>query len=207
MMTNRMCRGMLSLAACTAMTAGVAMAQITGGGPAQPNTTSPTLQETPGTMANSSGSMGNGKGSTQDKMFAKKALAGGMTEIQAAQLALTKSNSDDVKQFAQKMIDDHTKMADQMKPLAMEVGVQPPTMLMPKDQSMINKLQNLNGADFDKAYIKDMVKDHQEDDKEFMKEASSGQNQDIKMAAQQGDTIIKQHLDMIQGIAKAHNVM
>ena len=145
-------------------------------------------------------------GSAQDKKFAKVAMAGGLTEIQASQAALQKSNSDDVKKFAQQMIDDHTKLNDQMKPIASQLGVAVPTSPMPKDQAMIAKMQNLSGDEFDKAYIKAMVKDHTKDDKEFTMEASSGQNADEKAAASQGDQIVKQHLQMAQDLAKAHNV-
>ena len=169
---------MLALAACAAIAAGSAMAQ----------------------------SAATSTGSAQDKKFAKAAMAGSLTEIQAAQVALQKSNSDDVKKFAQQMIDDHTKLNDQMKPIASEIGVPVPTSPMPKDQAMIAKLQNMSGDNFDKAYIKDMVKDHTKDDKEFTMEASSGQNPDEKAAASQGDQIVKQHLQMAQDLAKAHNV-
>ena len=68
------------------------------------------------------------------------------------------------------------------------------------------KLQGLSGPAYDQAYIKDMVKDHKQDLSEFQTEASSGQDQTVKDAANQGSKVIAQHLQMIQQIAKDQNV-
>jgi putative membrane protein len=141
-----------------------------------------------------------------DKMFVKKALQGGMAEVQLGQLTLQKSNNDQVKQFAQRMIDDHTKLAEQMKPVAQQLGVSEPDGISKKDKSTIAKLQGLSGPAYDQAYIKDMIKDHKQDLSEFQTEASSGQDQTVKDAANQGSKVIAQHLQMIQQIAKDQNV-
>lgn len=207
---NGMCGRMITLAAAAVLVTGTAMAQTMGGAPST---------STPGAMNNGTGQANaqmaqnqqmamnsSSMGSMQDKKFAKAALAGGMAEVELGHLALQKSNSEDVKQFAQRMIDDHTKLGDQMKPIAAQVGVQPPAELMPKDKKVMDKLQGLQGNAFDQAYIKDMVKDHMEDNKDFQTEASSGQNPQEKEAAQQGDQIIKEHLQMAENLAKAHNV-
>ena len=194
----------LGMAGTMVLFAGAALAQVgsTGGmNSAQQNQAQNQAQ-----MSSMMSSTDAGAASSQDKMFAKKALAGGMAEVQLGQLALTKSNSDDVKKFAQTMIDDHTKLGDQLKPIAAQIGVQPPAELMPKDKKVMTMLQGLTGDDFDKAYIKDMVKDHKEDNKEFMTEASSGQFPAEKDAATQGDQVIKGHLQMAEQLAQAHNV-
>ena len=206
-MKNDMCSTVM--VAAMALLTGPAIAQMGGAPQQQPSSGGMnSQQQTQGQMGSmQSGSMsGGGMASMQDKTFAKKAMAGGMAEIQDAQLALTKSNSDDVKKFAQQMIDDHTKLNDQMKPIAAQIGVQPPTDLMPKDKKSYAMLQGLSGDDFDKAYIKDAVKDHKMDDKDFSMEASNGQFPAEKDAASQGDQIVKQHLQMAEQLAQAHNV-
>ena len=143
---------------------------------------------------------------TLDKMFVRKALQGGMAEVQLGQLTLQKSNNDQVKQFAQHMIDDHTKLGDQMKPVAQQLGVSYPNGISKKDKATLAKLQGLSGQAYDEAYIRDMVKDHKQDLSDFQTEASSGQDQTVKDAANQGSKVIAQHLQMIQQIAKDQNV-
>jgi putative membrane protein len=145
-------------------------------------------------------------GAMQDKKFAKAALAGGMAEVELGQLAEQKSNSEDVKKFGARMVEDHTKLNDQMKPIAASLGVQPPTELMPKDKELMTKLQGLSGDAFDKVYIRAMLKDHKKDEKDFEMEASMGQNQQEKDAAKQGAQMIKEHLQLAENLAKAHDV-
>jgi putative membrane protein len=143
----------------------------------------------------------------QDKAFVKKALEGGMAEVQLGQLAAEKGSSDDVKQFGQTMVTDHTKLGDQMKLVAAQLGVNPPASVSKKDKELMAKLQNLSGPEFDKAYIMAMVKDHKKDAEDFKSEAQQTQNPTVKQAADQGSQVIDQHLDMIEKIAQSHNVM
>jgi putative membrane protein len=143
----------------------------------------------------------NGQTTGMDRMFVENALKGGMAEVQLGQLALQKSSNDDVKQFAQRMIDDHTKLGDQMKPIAQQIGVKIPDAPSKKDQATLAKLRALNGDAFDKAYVKDMVKDHKADLDDFKMEAQNGSNPQVKDAASQGSQIISQHLQMIEQIS------
>jgi putative membrane protein len=154
----------------------------------------------------SAASASSGQASRADKMFAKKAMQGGMAEVQLGQLASQKGGSDDVKQFGQKMVDDHTKLNDQMKPIAQQIGVTPPTQVSAKDQALMTKLQGMSGKQFDNAYIKAMVKDHKMDLKEFSKEGSTGKNPALKDAASSGAQVITEHLNMAQQLAKTHHV-
>jgi len=144
--------------------------------------------------------------SITDRVFVKSAMQGGIAEVQLGQLTLQKSNNDQVKQFAQHMIDDHTKLNEEMKPVAQQLGVEIPTQVSKKDSKIITKLQALSGPAYDQAYIKDMVKDHKGDLSEFQAEASSGQDQTVKDAAAQGSKVIAQHLQMAQQLAKDQNV-
>jgi putative membrane protein len=163
-------------------------------------------QNNPAVDSQMSGMNAPGQPSAMDKMFVKKALQGGMAEVQLGRLSLQKSNNDQVKQFAQRMIDDHTKLREQMKPVAQQLGVSDPYDVSKKDKATMAKLQALSGPAFDVAYIRDMVKDHKQDLSEFQTEASSGQDQTVKDAANQGSKVIAQHLQMIQQIAKDQNL-
>ena len=156
------------------------------------------------------GSIGTAQNTTNassaDKKFVHSALEGGNAEVALGQLAVQKGSSEDVKQFGQKMVDDHTKMGEQMKQVAQQEGVDVPDGMPAKDRALQAKLRSLSGDSFDKAYIKAMVQDHQKDLSEFQKEADSGNDTSIKDAASQGSQIISQHLQMAREMARKHNI-
>jgi putative membrane protein len=147
-----------------------------------------------------------GQPSPMDRMFVSKAMQGSMVEVQLGQLTLQKSNNEQVKQFAQRMIDDHIKLNQQMKPVAQQLGVAVPEQISKKDRNTMAKLQALSGPAYDQAYIRDTVKDHKQDLGKFQMEASSGQDQTVKDAATQGGKVIAEHLQMAQQMAKDQNV-
>ena len=144
--------------------------------------------------------------SPADMKFMKKAMQGGLAEVQLGQLASQKASADDVKQFGQKMVEDHTKLNDQMKGLAPQLGVTPPDGLSAKDQQLETRLQGLSGTQFDQAYLKAMVADHKQDVHEFKQEAATTQNPQLKDAVKQGQQVISGHLKMVEQLAKSHNV-
>lgn len=182
-----------------------ALGQGQMGGMQQQQTT-PNAAQTQGMNGtNNMNNMGNGQASPADMEFVKDALQGSMAEVQTAQLVLQKSTNDQVKQFAQRMITDHTKLIDQMKPIAQQIGVKIPSGPDKKQKAMMAKLQALSGPDFDKAYVQDMVKDHKMDLSDFKSEIATGQSPAVKNAASQGEPVIQSHLDQIQGIAKNMN--
>jgi putative membrane protein len=147
-----------------------------------------------------------GTASPADKHFVTAALKGGMAEVKLGQMATEKGNSQDVKDFGQKMVEDHTKLGDQMKQVAGQIGVDPPSMLAPKDEALEAKLKLLSGDAFDKAYISAMVKDHREDLMAFKKEAAEGGSPAVKSAAADGEKVVAEHLHMIRKIAQSHDV-
>jgi len=157
-------------------------------------------------MAATSAAVAQATASDDDKKFVDAALKGGMAEVDLGNLAVKKGASDDVKQFGQKMVDDHTKLGDKMKTAAGEIGVNPPSMTTPSDMALKAKLEVLSGDAFDKAYISALVKGHEEDLKDFKKEVAEGTSPVVKGAARQGEVVITHHLAMIRKIAQTHNV-
>lgn len=152
------------------------------------------------------GMSAKGGGSAHDKMFLMKSSEGGMAEVEMGKIAAEKGSSEDVKSFGQKMVDDHTKLLNDMKPIAEGMGVKPVTHLNAAHQAEAKKLKSLSGESFDKTYIKMMVEDHHKDLKEFKAEESSTKNADLKTAVSQGEQVIQQHTDMIDGIAKKNGI-
>jgi putative membrane protein len=149
------------------------------------------------------GPSGMNTGPAVDKAFVKKALEGNIGEIEMGKLALQKSNDDQVKQFAQRMVDDHGKMQEQLKPAAQQMGVKVPDGPSKGQMKSMDKMKALSGDAFDQAYIKDMVKDHKGDDSDFKMEAQSTQNPQLKQLVMQGDQTIESHLQQIEQIAKS----
>jgi putative membrane protein len=192
MISHRMSKRIVTLSGVALLCGATAFAQATTADSAQ--------------NGSSMSSMSSGKASKADKMFARKALEGGMAEVQLGQLAAKNAGSDDVKQFGQKMVDDHTKLGDQLKPIAEQLGVTAPTTLSAKDKALMTKLQGESGEQFDKTYLKAMVKDHRKDLKEFQKEARSGKDQSLKDAASQGAEVIQGHLSEAEQLAQTHHV-
>jgi putative membrane protein len=134
------------------------------------------------------------KTTTAEKTFVEKAASGGMAEVKMGQLAVDKGSSPTVKQFGQKMVDDHSKANDELKAIASKKNLTLPTSLDSKQQATYDKLAKLSGSDFDKAYMEAMVKDHDEDVREFKKASSmSGMDSDLKAWAEKTLGVIEQH--------------
>jgi putative membrane protein len=133
-----------------------------------------------------------------DKRFVEKAASAGMAEVQAAQLAEQKTQDPKVKEFAQQMITDHSAANKQLQTIAEQKGLTIPTALDAKDQKQLDKLQNLTGAKFDRAYMKDQARDHEEVLKLLQKEAKNGKDADLKSFADQTIPTIQKHIDMVK---------
>ena len=146
--------------------------------------------------------MTNSKVSTMtgDTDFMTKAALGGMAEVELGKLAATKAQNAEVKKFAQQMVTDHTKANDELKALAGEKNFAMPVRLDPKHQAILDKLNGLSGAEFDKAYVEAMVADHEETVALFKSEADGGKDADAKAWAAKTLPALQMHLDMIKGI-------
>jgi putative membrane protein len=149
----------------------------------------------------------DGMMSKADRTFAMKAAQGGMAEVQLGKLAVDRASSQKVKDFGQKMVDDHSKASDQLKSIAAKENLTLPTSLSTKDQALKDRLSNLSGPAFDKAYMNSMVKDHETDIAEFQKEANSGSNPDLKNFASQTLPTLQQHLDLAKSTASSVGAM
>lgn len=155
-------------------------------------------------------SMSNAKASPAgmtmaDETFMKKAAQGGMAEVELGQLAAQKASSDQVKQFGQRMVDDHTKANDQLMQLAQQEHVKLPTQPSAKDKATKAKLENLSGKEFDEAYMTDMLKDHKKDVAEFDRESKNAKDPALKNFAEQTLPTLREHLNQAQQIAPNTN--
>lgn len=183
------------------------LAQAPGGGGQQPNMPSQQPQQQPPGAATGAPETAPTAQNFGDQSFVAKALEGGEAEVQLGQLAQQKSQSNDVKQLAQKLVSDHSQMDEKwFKPVAKELGVSEPKGPSKKDKKLIAKLETLSGPQFDSEYLQTMAKDHKADLKDFQNEAQIAQDPNVKQVAQQGQQIISQHLQLIDKVAQNHNV-
>ena len=138
------------------------------------------------------------KVSSSDRKFIEKAAQGGMAEVQLGKLATEKASAPEVKQFGQRMVDDHGKANDQLKQLAGQKGVTLPTTMDKSAQKEYDRLSKLSGAEFDREYMKHMVSDHKKDVSEFKSEASEAKDADLKQWAQTTLPVLEEHLKLAQ---------
>jgi len=213
MIAKRLHSKFLLLSAAVLLASATAVAQDQpGGGMQQPNQQpnqqpgapgSPGAQPMPGTEG--SGVPSNAP-PVADQAFVRSVLESDAIEVQLGQLAQEKSQSDDVKQFAQKMVENRKRLDDQLAPIAKQLEVSQPKGPNKKDKQEIAKLESLSGPQFDEEYIRVVVKGHEKDVKNFRSEAQSAQDPNVQRAAQMDEPVIAQHLLAIQQIAQAHNI-
>ncbi len=131
-----------------------------------------------------------------DSKFMMAAATSDMNEIGLSQQALSKSTNEEVKKLAQMMIDDHTKSSEELKPIAASKGVTLPAEMDSKHKSAMEKMSAMSGMEFDMAYVKMMVKDHEKAVALHQKEANSGKDAEAKAFAAKTLPVVQMHLDM-----------
>ncbi len=136
--------------------------------------------------------------SAQDRSFAKQAANGGLAEVDEGLLAVSRAQSQDIKQFGQHMIDDHTANNQELMTLLEQKGITPPAAVDRKHSREAAQLQKLSGAAFDRAYIKDQIAGHQQMAAMMQTEIQSGSDPDLKAFARKTLPTIQQHLQMAQ---------
>ena len=124
--------------------------------------------------------------SAADKTFMMNAAKGGMMEVEWGKLAAQNAQNADVKKFGNRMVTDHSKANNELMALAKEEGVS------------LSAAKGPGKWKSDKAYMDDMVKDHQADLAEFQKEAQSGTDPDVKAFAAKGAKMVSTHLKLAQ---------
>ena len=137
---------------------------------------------------------------TQD--FVTEAASGDMFEIQSSQLTQQKSDNPQVKQFAQQMVNDHTKTSSDLKGLAQTANMTIPSKMASSQQDMLDKLQGLNGQDFTKQYVRDQVSAHENAVSLFKRYGQGGDNEPIKSWATKTLPALQHHLDMAEDLNK-----
>jgi putative membrane protein len=137
---------------------------------------------------------------SKDRDFLMDAAMGGLMEVELGRLAAQQGSSDAVKQFGQKMVDDHSQANTELMTLATSKGITLPTAIDEKHREQVTKLSAMSGADFDRAYAKMMLKDHEKDVSEFQKQSTKGTDPDVKAFASKTLPTLQQHLTMVRAL-------
>jgi putative membrane protein len=134
--------------------------------------------------------------SSFDTQFMTQAAQSNMAEIALSQLALQRANSNEVKQYAQQMIRDHSQANARLAQLAQQKRVTLPTQLDAKHQAIMAQLEQLSGERFDQEYMRVMEQDHAQATALFQNGARQAQDRDVKAFASTTLPKIQGHLQM-----------
>jgi putative membrane protein len=163
-----------------------------------------------GTTAESAASTGAAASSgkkmdSADQRYMKDISQANVSEVATAKIALQNSQNQQVKDFAQKMIDDHGKAEQELQTLADSKGVKLPTEPDAKHKALGKMMSGLKGDAFDKRYIKEAgLGDHEKTIKLLQKVESKAKDPDLKAYAQKTMGPVKEHLAMAQDMASKH---
>jgi len=197
------------MAACItlAMMCGGAMAQNAGTGTATTGRDASAAGNTATTGTTAGGTSGSNKAASGDQKMMREIAHANLSEIATGKLALEKSQSEDVKAFAQKMIDDHTKAQQELQTLADSKGVKLPTEPDAKHKAMAKMLSALKGDAFDKRYLKQGgLNDHENTHKLLERVQAKAKDADLKAYAAKTITAVDQHLTLAQETAGKHGM-
>jgi putative membrane protein len=140
---------------------------------------------------------------SHEASFIEHAAQGGLMEVKMGQLAQQKGQSSEIKQFGQKLVQDHTKANAELMQIAQKKGITLEKTLDAKHQSHLDKLTAATGAEFDKAFAKDALKTHKKTIAKFEKAVTSEKDEDVKNFAQKTLPVLREHLQTAQVVAKS----
>lgn len=133
-----------------------------------------------------------------ERKFIEEAAAHGMAEVELGKLAMEKGSSDQVKNFGERMVEDHSKANEQVQQIASTHGIELPKEIDRQHRRELEKLQKLSGEEFDREYMKSMVDDHKKDVKDFKKMAEKAKDPQVKSFASSTAPKLEQHLQLAQ---------
>lgn len=145
------------------------------------------------------GHAGTGSLSSSERNFLMKAAEGGRMEVELGQRAASQASNDQVKTFGQRMVDDHTKANQRLEQIAASKGI---TIDKSKSSSSgkAGQMMNMSGEQFDRAYMRHMVSDHQKDVSEFEKMSNNAKDPEVKAFASETLPTLREHLQQARSI-------
>jgi len=133
--------------------------------------------------------------------FVDTAAADGMAEVELGHLAMQKANNPDVKQFAEKMVADHSKANAELKQLASSKNIVLPAGLNAYQKADKDRLSKLSGVEFDREYMSLMSSAHDKAVNLFQLESHHGTDTDIETWATKILPTLREHQTLAKNIA------
>jgi len=138
---------------------------------------------------------------TEAEPFAQELKSSGQFEIESSSLALRTSSNEEIKKFAQKMIDDHTATDQKLTETLKQANLPEPQYGMDGEgRDVFNQLTVLQGSDFDRAYVRDQIQAHGKAIELLEAYSKRGDNDALKQLASTLLPTIKEHLQMAEGL-------
>lgn len=157
-------------------------------------------KDSPSVQKQDSKKKAGGNISRADQKIMFELVSANLAEIETGRLAQTKSQNEQVKQFAQQMIDDHSKAQQELQQLAQTKGVPLPDRPNEKHRALLKKLSDMPPEKFDQQYMQHVgIADHKRTHQLLQKAEEKAEDSDLKAMVAKMTPIVKQHLQMAQG--------
>jgi putative membrane protein len=137
----------------------------------------------------------------QDKELANKLAQGSVSEVQIGKIVKDKANDPAVKDFANRMIEDHSKMDQQIRHWASLNSIKLPTTPSADSQELKGRLAKASGKSYDQEYIRSMLEDHKKDVAELQNFMASHPDSSLKSVVTQTLPILENHLRVAENVA------
>ncbi|MFL5815156.1 MAG: DUF4142 domain-containing protein [Bdellovibrionia bacterium] len=139
--------------------------------------------------------------SSQDKELANKLAQGSISEVQVGKFVKDKATDPAVKDFANRMVQDHTQMDQQIRHWASLNGVTLSTAPSKDGQELKGRLAKESGKSYDQEYVRSMLEDHKKDVSELQKFMAAHPDSSLKSIVTQTLPILENHLRVAENVA------
>jgi putative membrane protein len=153
------------------------------------------------TPAQRSAQAAGAQGPVSDALFAAAAVSGGLAELNLSELGLQRATDPELRRFSQQMVDDHSKMNQELVNLVAQKRIAIPQTIDARAQFCADSLAGLSGQEFDRCYAKAQLVAHMDTVAIFEAEAHRGRDPAIKALAAKALPRLKEHLKRIKPIA------
>jgi putative membrane protein len=136
-----------------------------------------------------------------DRAFITEAAAGGQMEVDLGRTAAKNAADKRVKEFGQRMAVDHGRADAELKQLAARKNVTLPAKPTDDQRGKVDDLSRLKGDEFDRAYMREMIDDHEHDVAKFREAAKEAKDPDVKSFAAKTLPTLEAHLRMAKDVA------